>query len=129
MKAPEYLINILALRHKYFTIFLPHLHAYKVVHKTHVFHFKLSCKVLLARLYQLIITYQNMIIEIKNNDQWFTFYHDVIKVRFCFTLGEAQLGEIAIDPGLPSTWCLLQPIQSPLESAHMRLMIEGLEIF
>ena len=94
---------------------------------THLFHFKLSCKVIFARLYQLIITYQNWIIDIKNNDQWFTFYHDVVKVRIYFTLGEAQPSEIAVDPGVPSTGCLLQSIQSPLESAHMRLTIEGLE--
>ena len=51
----------------------------------------------------------------------------MVKVRIRFTLSEAQPGEIVVDPSVLSTGCFLQPIQSPLESTHMRLMIEGLE--
>ena len=129
MESPKYLIDILALRHKQLPILLPHFHAKEVVNETHVFHLKFSCKVLLARHDQLISTYQYENINIKNNDQLPTFYRDVVQVRIRFTLCEAQLGEVVVDSSVPSTRCLLQPIQSSLESAHMRLTIEGLKTF
>ena len=76
-----YLVGILALRHKQLPILLPHFHAKEVMHETHVFHLEFNCKVLLTRLDQLIITCQYHIIKINNNDQWLTFYHDVVKVH------------------------------------------------
>ena len=45
------------------------------------------------------------------------------------SLFEAQPSEVVVDPGVPSMRCLLQPIQISLESAHMRLMIEGIKTF
>lgn len=42
---------------------------------------------------------------------------------------EAQISEITIDPGVPSTRFLLETIQFSLESTHMRLSIKSLEAF
>ena len=98
---------------------MSYLHATKVMHELHVVHLKLCCKVLLARFDELLITCQYEIIYIKYNDQQLTFHHYVIQVRICFTLREAQPSEVVIYPGVPSTGCLLQPIQRSLELAYM----------
>ena len=79
-ESPEYLVRILALVHKKLTISLPYLHANKVMHEPHVLHLKLSFKVLLERLDPLIITCQYEIINIKLDDQQFTFHHYVVQV-------------------------------------------------
>ena len=46
-----------------------------------------------------------------------------------FNFGEAEISEITIDPGVPSTRCLLETIQCSLESTHMILLIKSLETF
>ena len=66
------------MRHKQLPILLPHFHAKEVMHETHVFHLEFSCKVLLARHNQLIITSQYEIINIMYDDQQLTFHHDVV---------------------------------------------------
>ena len=73
------------------------------MHETHVFHLEFSCKVLLARHDQLIITNQYAIINIKYDDQQLTFHHDVVQVHIRFNLCESQPGEVVIYPGVPST--------------------------
>ena len=99
------------------------------MHEPQVLHLEFSCKVLLARHDQLIITNQYEIINIKYDDQQLTFHHDVVQVHIRFTLCEAQLSEVVVVPSVPSTRWLLQPVRSSLESAHMRLTIEGLKTF
>jgi len=66
------------------------------MHEPHVLHLKLSCKVLLTRFDELLITYQYEIINIKYNDQQLTFHHNVVQVCIHFTLCEAQPSEVAI---------------------------------
>ena len=53
----------------------------------------------------------------------------MIKVCTRFTFGEAQTGEIAVDPGVPSIGCLLETVQRSLESAHVIILIKILEAF
>ena len=64
----------------------------------------------------------------KNNKK-FTFYQDMIEVCIRFNFGEAQTGERVINPGVPSTRCLLETVQCSLESAYMLISIKGLKSF
>ena len=51
----------------------------------------------------------------------------MIEVYIFFTFGEAQIGEIIIDPGVPSMRCLFKTAQCSLEFAHMILSIKSLK--
>ena len=68
-------------------------------------------------------------IYIQYDDQQLPLHHNLVQVRIRLTLGESKPGEVAVYPSVPSTRCLLQPVQFSLESAHMRLTAEDLETF
>ena len=70
---------------------------------SHVLNFELSCKILFARMYQLLITYQNYIINIKYDNQELTINHNLVQICIHFTFGEAQPGEIPVNSSVPST--------------------------
>ena len=52
-----------------------------------------------------------------------------VKVRIDFTPSESQLHQVAIDPLIPCSGCLLQPIESLLQPAYMRFSIINLKLF
>ncbi len=52
-----------------------------------------------------------------------------LKVRIGFTPSESQLHQVAIDPLILCSGCLLQPIESLLQPAYMRFSIINLKFF
>ena len=66
MKSPENLYSVVFLSHEDFTITLPNLQAKEIVHKPHILHLKLPCKVLLAILDQTLISSQYKVVDIEN---------------------------------------------------------------
>ena len=95
--------------------------------ESHVLHFELPCKILLSWVYPLLVTFQNYIININYDNQKLTINHNMVKVHIRFTFGEAQPGEVVVNPSVLSMRCLFQPIQCSLESTHMRLTIKDIE--
>jgi len=51
----------------------------------------------------------------------------MIEVCICLTFGEAQTGELIMDPGVESTRCLFETVQHSLESKQMKLSIKSLK--
>ena len=72
-----------------------------------------------------------LVLNHQHKVQWLKAYlhHNLVQVCIHLTLGEAKSSEIAVDPSVPSTWCLFHPIQRSFEPAHMWLATEDLKSF
>ena len=76
---------------------------------------------------QRVNTYQEEVVHIQHQNERLLSINLEVKVRINITTSEAQLDQVAIYPLVPSSGCLLQPIEGFLQPADMGVSILDFE--
>ena len=97
--------------------------------KTQIFHFKFGGKLPLTLVNAMFSSREEQIIDIEDQNQRMILYNLYVKVGINYALGKSKAQQIAINPSIPGSRCLLKPVQSLFELANMRPLLMQLKTF
>lgn len=119
--------GILPLPKENSPILMPNLHTQKVMHQVDLLHLKLRYKSHLTSPNEPLLSYDEEIIYMQYQNDEILPVHQIVEVWINLTLLEAQVLQVCVNPGIPSSRSFLLSIQHLPQETHMSIPPEHLK--